>query len=446
MATPITVSSRSPAHRRLAIYPSTPQPQRRSFCLDQLPSSLPSSPLLQHRKSLSGTRPASLKLPQKQSFEFPNLPLPSIPHDHFRSRTSSFGPLTSNYQPRSKHTLSLIEVSCNNLHYLPAQVELLDKLKVPHLQSLQQFNIHSSQCIEVVTISDSHGTKYYLPLNSTVKFGLMSHLDSTKSLLKRVSDILTLPMAPKVICPQINVIKKHHKYADKGDVLIVNEASEQYLKCYNLQKKEFIMLEHSLKGNFTTAPSSTKLPLKDLIGLIPHALPCMAKIFLPPHVVSTVPEMQSGHVVSISEQSFITSLTATLVDQDGMQYILLPMVGDMGMVMVRTVTTLDARATQLLHQTTQHINQTFQQKHFTFTRNISDTSVFSLQAQLFSEAAESTDGDDKELYVQMSSPTSPVEVSDKEPIYAIPDDIKANEHRNQDFLSSLSVAEVNLLL
>ena len=422
---------------KTCIHPLTPQPQRRSLCINQLPTSLPNSPLLLRRKTLAtnSTRPIHLNIQQQLSCDFPNLPLPPIPQP--RSRTNSVGPINTHTPSNTpKHTMWLIEIS--NSNYLPVQIEIVDGLNAPYLQPQQQLNIHSSQRMEVFTILGSNGMKYFLPLNSSVRFGFPSR---SKSVLKRVSDLMTLPVVPKVISPQITVSRKQYTYAEKGEILIIYEVSEQSLKCYSQQKKAFVTLEHNLKGNFTTDPVATQVSLKDLTDVIPNAFPCEAKIFLPTQIQSTVPEMQSGNIVTISERTFITSLVATAVDNDIIQYLLLPMIGDMGMATVRLVSTQNVKTNQHLHKMTQHINNSFQFTDFTFTRNITDSNVCNLQTQLFKEVIQSTeDGDD--VYVRMFSPTEINSSSDEESIYDIPEEIKSIEQKNMDFLASFDIFQV----
>lgn len=205
--------------------------------------------------------------------------------------------------PPSAETISLRSLATTRL---PQRIRLLSRpaLNAPDGSSATLLamggvcDVHFEHCRRTVTAHSLSGSaSFAIPLNSSIRFGLLYEPKETNSatdgaLFATVSDILDAQPMPKVICAQKTYVGSSlNKMVSAGEVLAVLSVSSsddgcRYLSVYSFLRKKEIGLPFFCAGNFTTSPSKVQLHLRDIVACVKDPFPSKAWPFAESQEVS----------------------------------------------------------------------------------------------------------------------------------------------------------------
>lgn len=194
------------------------------------------------------------------------------------------------------------------------------------------YNIHFMKHQKVVTIRDSHGCPYSIPLNSSVQFGIVYDPDNEQGYdgevkthtFRKVADIMAAKIFPRVVCATKAFKGSGSKSSvEEKEILLVHQVLKSRLrgkKClevFSLHTQSEKVLHADCEGCFSTKPGLIKLYLPEIVQHVPNAFPCQAILFLGTEFTSSLQHfpssLLSNHVTMI-ETKQETSLIASVVD------------------------------------------------------------------------------------------------------------------------------------
>ncbi len=163
-----------------------------------------------------------------------------------------------------------------------------------------QYQVHCVKYASVISVQDSHGTRYSVPLYSAFKVGLIYASGdngnvSPRSTFPMCSDILSRPVLPKVVC----ATKQWHSERGKPsiqekEVLIVlgkqtTQAGREEMVVFSLLTQNKKLLPAECLAHFTTDPACNQLHLAQIVEHVPGFFPCQAFLYfdvsaLPKHL------------------------------------------------------------------------------------------------------------------------------------------------------------------
>ncbi len=197
------------------------------------------------------------------------------------------------------------------------------------LSSGDYYNIHFMKRQEVVSLRDTLGFTYTIPLNSALQFGLVQSEDAhlqkeyDSRVYEKVSDLLALSSLPKVVCATKDVKASDDKNTIRADeILVIKRAfkpkllGKRSLEVLSLKTQTTKVLSPDCEGCFSLSPQRNKIYLLEFVKCIPNPFPCQALIFMSNDISTTLqcisPSLLSG-VVTLTGHKCETSLIASSV-------------------------------------------------------------------------------------------------------------------------------------
>ena len=187
-----------------------------------------------------------------------------------------------------------------------------------------RFNIHFVKHTTVVTIQCENRSKFNVPLNSAIPFGILFDPNKNQNeALKgcrfdKVSDILQCSTLPHVVR-----VRRGHKGSSAESSIAPNELllvrkkgkskllGKQHLKVFSLTNNCEKSLPENCIGHFSTKPREVCLFLPEIVKHLPYQFPFKAVMFGNSQSTRHIPIKLSTSVVTIMHHSIETSLVAT---------------------------------------------------------------------------------------------------------------------------------------
>ena len=147
------------------------------------------------------------------------------------------------------------------------------------------YNIHCVKRQKVVQIKDVQGTVYSIPMNSSIRIGLVYEQSGKAEPLvfRKVSDLLSAGTLPKVICAT-----KAFKTADvkssiqEKEILIVRQVhkpkirGKKHIEVFSLVSRTEKFLDSDCEGHFSTEPALVGLLIPEMFEFLLAIFPCEA--------------------------------------------------------------------------------------------------------------------------------------------------------------------------
>lgn len=187
-----------------------------------------------------------------------------------------------------------------------------------------RFNIHFVKHITVVAIECENHSKFNVPLNSAIPFGILFDPNNNQNqALKgcrfdKVSDLLQCPSPPHVVR-----VRRGHKGSSAESSIAPNELllvrkkgkskllGKQHLKVFSLTNNCEKSLPENCIGHFSTKPREVCLFLPEIVKYLATQFPFKAVMFGNSQSTRHLPTKLSTSVVTVMHHSIETSLVAT---------------------------------------------------------------------------------------------------------------------------------------
>ncbi len=170
----------------------------------------------------------------------------------------------------------------------------------PCPSSSNVYNVHFVLHRKVVSIQDSKGDVYSVPLSSPFQFGIMhtrssgeesATKDSTTGhppTFEKVSDIIALKKSLPIIVCATKSYEGSNKEASvkENDIFVVlgihkpKFHGKKSLQVFSVSSKACIRLPLECCGHFSTNPFFVRMHLPEIVGYISNPFPCQAVLFL----------------------------------------------------------------------------------------------------------------------------------------------------------------------
>ena len=216
---------------------------------------------------------------------------------------------------------------------LPVRIQVLVGYSSgrPHgtLSAADIYNVHFIKHQQVMSIRNSQGNHYSIPLNSSIQFGLLytalsstsnSYIDDSSAMFPKVSDIVSLKVLPKVIrATEAYDGPEHISSVVKNEILIVKGIQKttkflgrKSLKVYSTTMEIEKLLPADCEAMFSTSPDLTRLLPSIIFARIPNLSPCKAVMYLGESIYNskevTIPCSLPASMVTIEKFETETSL------------------------------------------------------------------------------------------------------------------------------------------
>ena len=283
---------------------------------------------------------------------------------------------------------------------LPACVKVLQGYYGQNVELItdELYNVHFAKHQKVVTIKDTQGTVYSVPLASTLQFGPVFNeqesIDGTT--FHKVSDIMALKVLPKVVCAM-----KAFQGADETSSVQENEILQvqsiemhgiEALKVFSITTNSVKVLQANCEGDFSTKPTLIRLHLQDILTCIP----CKAVMFIDETVTSQAiakkfPSSVLSGSILITESKVETSLVASLSkkpahkDSGKITLLDIPLADYLAEVEVAILESPSTQETQLLCDDTKCIMREFHPSKLKYLREMRSARAARLQSLLYAE-------------------------------------------------------------
>ena len=226
--------------------------------------------------------------------------------------------------PDESKIVSLSDLSTNFSQHLPLRVQIVTGFcaandKDPTLDIDDIYNIHLLKHTDLVTIRDTSGEHYDIPLYSSLQFGLVYEPRNETKTFTSVSEIMKAKPLPKVVI----ALDGYYGHSEKSSLcqneLLIIHSMHKYggglkkpsLKVYSITSSTKKDLPSDCTSVFSTDPWLTRLYVSDLMEFAPNPLPCNARLYFD-ESVSLLPEHLFSQIVTIDERhtnsSFLVSL------------------------------------------------------------------------------------------------------------------------------------------
>ena len=154
------------------------------------------------------------------------------------------------------------------------------------------FNVHFVKHTKVVTVEYDNGSRYQIPLNSAIPFGILYNPDNNLSdamkgyRFETVADLLRMSTLPVVV-----FARKAFQGSSAESSVAANEAllvkkvvskrlgTKQQLKVFSLKENKEKILNSNCAGNFSTRPKDVCLFLPEILKHLPDIFPCKAVLY-----------------------------------------------------------------------------------------------------------------------------------------------------------------------
>ena len=154
------------------------------------------------------------------------------------------------------------------------------------------YDVQKVKATKVVTIRDQDGMTYRVPLESTMKFGLVFNLSSNYDeglcgyTFRTVSDLTSLAVLPRVVCT-LKAFEGNdaRSSVQENEILVIKQAlkslfrGKRGIKVYSLLMKTEKVLPEDCDVGFSTNPSLVRLHLSDFIEHISNPFPAHAVMY-----------------------------------------------------------------------------------------------------------------------------------------------------------------------
>ena len=312
----------------------------RKLSSEKLPKKVPEETAQEGQEG--GSRPA---IPERinSCFEKQDQAVSVGPKPRERSNTLSNMPAPTphelNWLPTGE-SMTLTELASTHSSRFPLRIHLLDgyygQTSRFTLSSSDIFDIHFAKRKQVLSVRDSSGVDYSIPLNSAIQFGLIhgqilpkSRQEIVKMVHSTVQDLLSLDPLPKMVCAMSSWSKPSDKEGKEGveekELLIVKGVfksrlrSKRALKVVSLKTQTKKLLPEECEGNFSIDPEATRLHVYEFSLKQKAHFPCKAMMFLgsdrksDPSVFRSVPKSLLKKPISVLKVVSEVSLAATSV-------------------------------------------------------------------------------------------------------------------------------------
>ena len=272
-------------------------------------------------------------IPKRKSMSDINHPAPTNTPQHIRKVSQPIPsprsvPTSANSSQSARpKRLTLSEFGMKYAKALPLRITVCDgfygQSDRTTLSGGEIFNIHFMKHTKVVTMENQHGLQFTVPMHSAIQFGLIydPYNDSSGAVLKgyqfkKVSDILRMPVLPKVICAtKSSHAPKPENSVQANEVLVVkgsiyNEGRKPQLKVYSMATRREKYLYEPCAGNFITLPHSIGLYLPELVSQVQELFPAKAVLIMGKGSTAELPSHLSGFVQLLgikTETSFVAT-------------------------------------------------------------------------------------------------------------------------------------------
>ena len=169
-------------------------------------------------------------------------------------------------------------------HYLPRAVQIRKgtmRSKQVDLSEGSIFTIHAAAKSDMVSMQDTKGMVYAIPLDATSEFGLVHDRAYAGQAVefRTAGDVAASLPTPKIVCALKNWGDDPKSAIEAGEVLIVVNASPNHLDVYSLTTLKEKRVPSKCAARFTTASTSVKLPLFKLLHYFPTIMPVKVVAF-----------------------------------------------------------------------------------------------------------------------------------------------------------------------
>ena len=250
-----------------------------------------------------------------------------------------------------------------------------------------RFNAHFVKYTTIVTVEYDNGSRYNVPLNSAVPFGILYNPDNNLSdamkgyRFETVSDLLRMTTLPVVIFARKAFQGSSAESSiSANEVLLVKKVvskrlgTKQQLKVFSLKENKEKVLNPNCAGNFSTRPKDVCLFLPEILKHLPDIFPCKAVLYNVSSLATERPASMSGglpnrsgsmtkfgsaNLVTMMHSSIETSIVAaSALEQDMVNARLLDIPIDLN-ILVRVEHIADEDETQRLYEDTTFIYEHF---------------------------------------------------------------------------------------
>lgn len=192
------------------------------------------------------------------------------------------------------------------------------------------YNFHFVKNEKVITIQDQGGNPYFIPLNSSVQFGLLYNPNSNLNealkgfTFQSVPEIIAQKSPPQVLCVVDGHQGSHPKSSvEENEKLIVKKVGKTtmkrkpFVKVFSLKTKEEKTLYDDCSSHFTTDPYSVRLYLPDILEHFGDSLPLKATLYADLDTSSQdEPFHLSSDIVTLTHVSIESSIIASTCWED----------------------------------------------------------------------------------------------------------------------------------
>ena len=243
-----------------------------------------------------------------------SLPLPASKVPQLPCRSKHY-----HGDPNSVEHIRLEDFSTIYVNSLPLRVQVTKGVygdnEETTISSEDVYDVHFVRHREVVAVKDEHnGDTFSVPLNSTIKFGLLynpngSEQDALRGFnFPNISNILTMTPRPKLVCSMRACGPKGIKESLKAmEVLLIKEVfytdSGRKVMAYSFTDHCDKCLYVNTPGHFSTNPVYVQLHLSEILRFVPKPIPSSVVLYgidgtsgnLPTHLFSRVLNMTKNY-------------------------------------------------------------------------------------------------------------------------------------------------------
>ena len=342
--------------------------------------------------SLPPVLPPRIKPERSSTRPLPPTPLqPRVhPTPPDASTTPALGQKTSS-APAKKEVVEVttLEGLAKRPTDLPAEIRFIDG----YYGKTSRFSVSSRDCFQVnflkrskvLTVRDSPGREYTIPLTSTTKFGLI--YDGTETAPETVSSILAMKQLPPVICAhKRGEDKKGNVRVREGDILAVKGKKKKTLLCYNLRTGSDISLQRSFEGEFTLDPEKTRIFPLDIENHLPDVFPCKAKVYSASNITGDARgRFQEGTTLTLLGCTVDISLVATGMqssEDESRGVVYFPLDKNLSKLRIEILASEDA---QHLYEDAKELMQNFDHSVGLAFTDVGSDAAFDIQSTLLQE-------------------------------------------------------------
>ena len=154
------------------------------------------------------------------------------------------------------------------------------------------YDVQQIKATKVVTIRDQDGMSCRVPIESSMKFGLVFNLSSNYDeglcgyVFKTVSDLTSLSILPKVVCTMRAYEGNDARTSvQENEILVIQQAlksmfkGKRGIKVYSLRMKTEMVLPEDCDVGFSTNPSLVRVHPSDIIEHIANPFPAHAVMY-----------------------------------------------------------------------------------------------------------------------------------------------------------------------